>query len=208
MAPAEKFGASLPTTSAAKFRSASRDAGLEHLQRVAADRVHLRVELDGRARRRPDRRGWRRRSCGRLAPGPSPSAESRGPAHAGGAGAARIAAWRVEHVPEQAAARRRRSARFRQAFTTASVADGVDQSRTARAPSRSPTASRDRRRRSSAQSAAPHARCRSRLARASRAGRLPTLSCAREQRAHALADVLRSACAASSAAVAPAASAR
>ena len=46
MAPAEKFGASLPTTSARKFGRRFLDARLEHLDRVAADGVHLRVELD------------------------------------------------------------------------------------------------------------------------------------------------------------------
>ena len=46
MAPAEKFGASLPTTSAAKLAEASLHAGVEHLDGVAADGVHLGVELD------------------------------------------------------------------------------------------------------------------------------------------------------------------
>ena len=46
------------------------DAGVQHLDRVAADRVHLRVELDARARRRRGRPGWRRRSAGRRAADP------------------------------------------------------------------------------------------------------------------------------------------
>ena len=46
-APAEKFGASLPTTSAWKFSRGFRDARLQHLQRIGADGVHLRVKLDG-----------------------------------------------------------------------------------------------------------------------------------------------------------------
>jgi hypothetical protein len=47
LAPAEKFGASLQTTSAAKVGGRFFDASLEHLNRVTADGVHLRMELDG-----------------------------------------------------------------------------------------------------------------------------------------------------------------
>ena len=78
MAPAEKFSASLPTTSAAKFAAASLTPGVQHLDRVAADRVHLRVELDAEhAVAEIDqaragvlaRRTWRRRWHGGAAPG-------------------------------------------------------------------------------------------------------------------------------------------
>ena len=144
-APAEKFGASLPTTSAREVRRGLLDAGVQHLERVAADGVHLRVELDAPARRRRDRRGSRRGSSSRrrrvLAR--SSAAADRAPPAAAlrrGSGCARhrsrsatsgggsVVARRVEHFAD---------------------ADRRPRSRTVRAPSRSPTASRGRRRRSS-----------------------------------------------------------
>ena len=47
MAPAEKFGASLPIDQRLAALRGFLHAGLQHLDRVAADGVHLRVELNG-----------------------------------------------------------------------------------------------------------------------------------------------------------------
>ena len=157
MAPAEKFGASLPTTSAGEVRGGFLHAGLQHLDRVAADRVHLRVELDARARRRRGRPGWRRRSSGRRA-------------------ARSLADLQDLQIRRRPAARRRRGTDSRPGSERSPTSGGSGcrhwrrraprarrsrpRSRTARAPSRSPTASRDRRRRSSTRCPARRARCR------------------------------------------------
>ena len=45
-APAEKFGAVVADDERGEVRGGFLDAGVQHLDRVAADRVHLRVELD------------------------------------------------------------------------------------------------------------------------------------------------------------------
>ena len=59
------------------FRLAN--ACLQHLDRVAADRVHLRVELDGSTRRRQGQRGSHPGSSSRPSSDPSPHEESAGP---------------------------------------------------------------------------------------------------------------------------------
>ena len=46
LAPAEKFDGFVADDQRAKVRGCLLDAGVQHLHRVAADRVHLRVELD------------------------------------------------------------------------------------------------------------------------------------------------------------------
>ena len=46
MAPAEKFGAVVADDQRGEVARRLLDAGVQHLDRVAADRVHLRMELD------------------------------------------------------------------------------------------------------------------------------------------------------------------
>ena len=65
LAPAEKLRRVVADDQRGEVRGGFLHAGVQHLDRVAADRVHLRMELDARARRRRGRRGWRPRSCGR-----------------------------------------------------------------------------------------------------------------------------------------------
>ena len=169
-APAEKFGASLPTTSAAKFAAASFTPAVQHLQRVAADGVHLRVELDGQ------------HAVAEIDEARAGVAADDALAILGGLEDLQIGrGGRQVAVAEAGAARQQRRLRADSRVGAARHRPRARRSRprfqTAPAPSRSPTASPDRHRRSSARSPAPRAPCRAASGRASGAGRRRPCRC-------------------------------